>query len=114
MAKRTASKAVQKSPYRPNSKKRQTRSSGDSGRADTDAMKSPVPASRAASWILVLSFIIGIGGPAVVSIISMSGTTPMVDPPAMFAPWWVALIGLGVIVLGIINFRLMLNAQRTS
>ena len=114
MAKRKPDRSVQKSPYRPNSKKRQGRSDVRLKSDHKDVIKPERQPSKVASWMLVISLLIGIGGPAVVSIINMYGTMPSTNPPAMFAPWWVALIGLGVIVLGIVNFRLLQTPRKSS
>ena len=104
MAKRKPNQSVQKSPYRPNSKKRQTRSDVPLKSVHEEVMEPDRQASKTASWLLVTSLIVGIGTPAVVSIINMSGTMPSLNPPMLFAPWWVSMIGLGIVISGILNF----------
>lgn len=108
MSNRKAAKPIQQSPYRPKSKKRHSRT--------TEAVveRNPAAVSKSASWILVIAMIIGIGGPAVISIINMSGSVPSANPPSLFAPWWVALIGLGIVIIAIVNFCLFSSSRRTS
>ena len=108
MANRKQAKPIQQSPYRPKSKKRQNTP------VEKVVDQEVKMASKGASWILVISLIIGIGGPAVVSVINMSGSIPSVNPPSLFAPWWVALIGLGIVIIGIVNFCLFSNSRSTS
>ncbi len=108
MANRKSTKPIQKSPYRPKSKKRQNRPVEKVVDQDVKV------ASKGASWILVISLIIGIGVPAVVSTIKMSGSMPSANPPWIFAPWWVALIGLAIVILGIVNFCLFTRPRRSS